>query len=136
VTALFVAEALLRDIKVDFGTSGSTAGPTPPGGAPQDPPPPPVTVLDAKKAGVDVAFAAHKKVKAARVSVSYLKSRHGKRFVVVRVASSKTKAKVRIRLIGRHGRMLKVVTRTIRTNRLVSIHVTTKVKKAHVAIVR
>jgi hypothetical protein len=136
VTALFVAEALLRDIKVDFGTGGSTAGPTPPGGPPQDPPPPPVTVQDAKNAGVDTGFATHKKAKAARVSVSYLKSRHGKRFVVVRVTSSKNKAKVRIRLIGRHGHTLKVVTRTIRTNRLVSIKVTTKVKKARVALVR
>jgi hypothetical protein len=136
VTALFVAEALLRDIKVDFGTSGSTAGPVPPGGPPQDPPPPPVTVLDAKKAGVDTAFATHKKVKAARVSVSYMKSRHGKRFVVVRVTSSKSKAKVRIRLIGKHGRTLKVVKRTIRTNRLVTIRVTAKARNARVALIR
>jgi len=136
VTALFVAEGLLRDIDLNFGVLTSTGGPTPPGGAPQDPPPPPVTVIEAKTAGVPAGFATHKKVKAARVSVSYLKSRHGKRFVVVRVASSKGKAKVRIRLIGKHGRTLKVVTRTIRTNRLVSIHVNTKVKKARVAIVR
>jgi hypothetical protein len=136
VTALFVNEALLRDIDLDFGVPTSTGGPTPPGGPPQDPPPFPVTVAKAKQAGVDTGFAKKAKVKAARVSVSYLKSKHGKRFVVVRVSSSKHKAKVRIRLIGKHGRVLKVVTRSIRTNRLVTIRVTAKAKKARVALIR
>jgi hypothetical protein len=133
VTALFVGEALLRDIDVDFGVPTSTGGPTPPASPAKDPPPP-VTVTDARKAGVPIGFATHKKAKAARVSVSYLKSRHGKRFVVIRVKSSKGKAKVRIRLMGKHGHTIKVVTRTIRTNKLVSIRVTTKVKKARVAL--
>jgi hypothetical protein len=136
VTALFVAEALLRDIDVNFGTPGSTAGPTPPGDPPHDPPQP-ITQTQAKANGIDTGYVGKKaKVKAARVSVSYLKSKHGKRFVVVRVTSSKSKAKVRIRLIGRHGHTLKVVTRTIRTNKVVSINVTTKAKKARVALVR
>jgi hypothetical protein len=136
VTALFVGEALLRDIDVNFGVLASTGGPTPPGRPPTDPPAPPVTVTEAKQAGVDTGFAkAVKKAKAARVSVSYLKFSHGKRYVVIRVKSSKGKAKVRIRLIGKHGHTLKYVTRTIRTNRLVSIHVTSKVKKARVALV-
>ena len=80
--------------------------------------------------------AAKKKVKAARVSMSYMKSKNGKRFVVFRVNSSKSKAKVRIRLLSKHGHTIKVVTRTIRANRLVTIRVTTKCKKARVALVR
>jgi hypothetical protein len=135
VTALFVAEALLRDIDLDFRTPTTTGGPTPPGRPPTDPPTP-ITVKQAEKAGVDTGFAAKTKVKAARVSVSYVKVRHGKRFVVVRVTSSKSKAKVKIRLISKHGRTLKVVTRTIRTNRLVTIRISAKAKKARVALVR
>ena len=54
----------------------------------------------------------------------------------MRVTSTKGKAKVRIRLIGKHGRTLKVVTKSVRTNRLVSIRVNSKAKKARVALVR
>jgi hypothetical protein len=136
VTALFVAEALLRDINLDFGVPTSTGGPTPPGRPPVEPPPPPVTVTDALAAGVDAGYATPTKAKKARVSVSYIKHKGAKRFVVVRVTSSKSKAKVRIRLIGKHGRTLKVVTKSIRTNRLVSIRVSSKVKKARVALIR
>jgi hypothetical protein len=138
VTVLFVPEALLRDIDVEFGTPGSTGGPIPPG-APPVVPSPPITTGEASAAGVPDAagFRSHKGVaKKARVSVSYLKSKAGKRFLVVRITSSKGKAKVRIRLIGKHGRTLKVVNRSVRTNRLVSIRVGSKVKKARVALVR
>jgi hypothetical protein len=138
VTVLFVPEALLRDTDLEFGTPGSTGGPIPPG-APPVIPSPPITVTQAAAAGVPDPgkYGAKKGVaKKARVSVSYLKTKHGKRVLVVRIASSKGKAKVRIRLIGKHGRTLKVVTKSIRTNRLVSIHVNSKVKKARVALVR
>jgi hypothetical protein len=135
VTALFVPEALLRDIDLDFGVPTSTGGPTPPGRPPTDPPAP-LTPTQAKTAGVDPGYTVTKKAKKARVSVSYMKHKAGKRFVVVRVTSSKGKAKVRIRLIGKHGRTLKVITRSVRTNRLVSIRVGSKVQKARVALVR
>jgi hypothetical protein len=138
VTALFVPEALLRDTDLEFGTPGSTGGPIPPG-APPLVPSPPLTVDEAIAAGVPDAtkYKSHKgAAKKARVAVSYLKHKAGKRFVVVRVTSSKGKAKVRIRLIGKHGRTLKVVTRSVRTNRLVSIRVSSKVKKARVALIR
>jgi hypothetical protein len=138
VTALFVPEALLRDIDLEFGTPGSTGGPVPPG-TPPIVPSPPLTAIQAVAAGVpDARGFKHQKgiAKKARVSVSYLKTKAGKRFVVVRITSSKTKAKVRIRLIGKHGGTLKVVTRTVRTNRLVSIRVGSKVKKARVALIR
>jgi hypothetical protein len=137
VTALFVPEALLRDINLEFGTPGSTGGPIPPG-APPVVPSPPITAGEASAAGVPDAakFKSHKGVaKKARVN-SYIKTKAGKRFLVVRVTSSKGKAKVRIRLIGKHGRTLKVVTRSVRTNRLVSLRVSSKVKKARVALVR
>jgi hypothetical protein len=133
VTALFVAEALLRDIDIAFATPGSTAGPTPPGDPAHDPSPPLVTNPPAEL----TKFVGTKaKAKAARVSVSYIKVRGGKRFVVVRVTSSKNRAKVRVVLIGKHGRKLGKMTRLVRTNRLVSIRVNSKVKKARVALVR
>jgi hypothetical protein len=138
VTALFVPEALLRDIDVEFGTPGSTGGPVPPG-TPPIVPSPPITVTQAVAAGVPdaLSFKHHKGVaKRARVAVSYLKTKAGKRFVVVSVTSSKAKATLRIRLIGKHGHTLKVVTRTVRTNRLVSLRVASKVKKARVALIR
>jgi hypothetical protein len=133
VTALFVAEGLLRDIDVDFGTPNSTAGPTPPGDPASDPSPPLVTQVPAELSRYVGTRAA---VKKARVSLSYLKTRSGKRFVVVRVTSAKTHAKVRVALIGKHGRKLGTMTRLIRTNRLVSIRVNAKVKKARVALAR
>jgi hypothetical protein len=138
VTALFVAEALLRDIDLEFGTPGSTGGPVPPG-TPPIVPSPPLTAGQAVAAGVPnaAAFRPHKgTAKKAHVAFSYLRTKAGKRFVVVRITSSKAKAKVRIRLMGKHGRTLKVVTRTVGTNRLVSIRVGSKVKKARVALIR
>jgi hypothetical protein len=137
VTALFVPEELLRDIDVDFGTPKSTNGPTPPA-RPADDPPPPVSGNDAAKAKLPKpkGFTPHVGVKKARVNLSYVKTKGNKRYVVVRVTSTKGKAKVRIRLIGKHGRTLKVVVRRVRTNHLVSIHVSSKVKKARVALVR
>jgi hypothetical protein len=138
VTALYVPEALLRDIDLEFGTPGSTGGPLPPG-APPVVPSPPITVIQAIAAGVPDAtkYTSHKgAAKKARVSLSYLKTKAGKRYLVVRVTSTKGKAKVRIRLMAKHGRTLKIVNRSIRTNRLVSIHVNSKVKKARVALIR
>jgi hypothetical protein len=133
VTALFVAEALLRDIDLEFGTPGSTAGPTPPGDPAIDPSPPLRADVPAELRPFVGTTA---KAKAARVSVSYVRTRGGKRFVVLRVTSSKSKAKLRVVLIGKHGRKLGKLTRVVRTNRLVSIRVNHKVRKARVALAR
>jgi len=137
VTALYVPEALLRDTDLEFGTPDSTGGPLPPG-APPVVPSPPITASQAAAAGVPdaVKFTPKKgAAKKARVSVSYMKTKAHKRYVVVRVTSAKAKAKVRIRLVGKHGRTLKVVVRSVRTNHLVSIRVSSKVKKARIALV-
>jgi hypothetical protein len=133
VTALFVAEALLRDIDLEFGTPGSTAGPTPPGDPAIDPSPPLVANVPAE---LRTFVGTTAKVKAARVSVSYMRTRGGKRFVVLRVTSSKSKARLRVVLIGKHGRKLGKMTKLVRTNRLVSIRVNNKVRKARVTLAR
>jgi hypothetical protein len=104
-------------------------------------PSPPITAGQASTAGVPNAEGFKPqigvaKAKRARVSVSYLRTKAGKRYLVVRIASSKGKAKVRIRLMGKHGHTLKLVTKSVRTNRLVSIRVGSKVKKARVALIR
>lgn len=136
VTALYVPEALLRDTDVDFRAPDTTAGPTPPGAPPADPSPP-IQESKANDAGLPKGYGAKvKKAVKAHVALAYMKTKAHKRYVVVRVTSSKGKAKVRIRLIGKHGRTLKVVVRKVRTNHLVSIHVNSKVKKARVALVR
>jgi hypothetical protein len=135
VTALFVAEALLRDTDVDFGTPNSTAGPTPPGDPPHDPSPPLVTDPPKELQGF-VGHTAKSKTLKTRVAVSYLRTKSGKRFLVVRVTSSKSRAKVRVVLIGKHGRKLGKVTRVVRTNRLVSIRVKSSVRKARVSLAR
>ena len=43
------------------------------------------------------------------------------RYLLVRVDGNASTAKVRIRLIGRNGKVLRVVTKTIPTNRLVQV---------------
>jgi hypothetical protein len=88
------------------------------------------------KAGLPKSYVTDTKAKKAHIAVSYMKTKAHKRYVVVRVTSVKGKAKVRITLIGKHGRKIKVVVRRVRTNHLVSILVSNKVKKARVALVR
>jgi hypothetical protein len=138
VTALFLPEALLRDIDVDFRTGGTQDGPTPPGDPEIKPPPAidPGAAADALGPAVAAKFVGKKgRAKAARVT-SYLKTKSGKRFLVVRVTSSKGRAKVHVVLLGRHGHKLGRITRTIRTNRLVAIRVKGSVKRARVSMAR
>jgi len=140
VVALFVDEALLRDIDLEFGTPGSSGGPVPPGGPGEGTEAPTIVqltqVLGAQAGGYAPSKVTRAKAKAERVAVSYLKSKSGKRFVVVRVTSSKRVAKVRVALIGQRGRRLGSITKTIRTNRLVSIRVGSSVRKARVVLAR
>jgi hypothetical protein len=135
VVALFQPEALLRDIDLEFGTPGSTSGPTPPAaGAGTNPP----SVGEATEAlgAAGAKFVKPAKAKKARVAVSYLKSKRGKRYLVVRIASSKGNAKVRATLIGKRNRKLGTVTKWVRTNRMVTIRVSKSVKRARVSLAR
>jgi hypothetical protein len=138
VVAFFVPEALLRDIDVEFGTPGSSGGPTPPGPPPAEGTSPPSAARTTQVLGANgAAFVGTKATpRQARVAVSYLRTRGAKRFVVVRVTSSARFAKVRVALIGKRGRKLGTVTKLVRTNRLVSIRVGPSVKKARVRLVR
>jgi hypothetical protein len=136
VVAFFVPEALLRDIDVEFGSPGSTGGPTPPAA------PPTAQLPTAEQAEAALGPAATKLIgtkgtsKKARVAVSYLKSKRGKRYLVVRIISSKSQAKVRVALIGKRNRKLGTVTKRVQTNRLVSIRVSKSVKRARVSLAR
>jgi hypothetical protein len=136
VVALFVPEALLRDIDLEFGTPGSTAGPTPPADPPVDPSPPTIGTVTETAGPAAAGFVTAKKATKARVAVSYLRAKGGKRFLVVRVASSKRWAHVRVALIGKGGRKLGTVTKLVRTNRLVTIRVKGTAKRARVSLVR
>ena len=64
------------------------------------------------------------------------KSRSGKRYIVLKVRSTKRYAKVRIRLISKSGRTIKRMTVRIRANRTVKIRVSSRTRKARVALVR
>jgi hypothetical protein len=138
VVALFVPEALLRDIDLEFGTPGSTAGPTPPADPPVDPSPPTIETVTQTAGPAVAGFVTAKKAtaKKARVAVAYLKTKGGKRFLVVRVTSSKRWAHVRVALIGTHGRKVGTVTKLVRTNRLVTIRVKGTAKRARVSLAR
>ena len=105
------------------------------GDPPHDPSPPLVTDPPKELQGF-VGHTAKSKTLKTRVAVSYLRTKSGKRFLVVRVTSSKSRAKVRVVLIGKHGRKLGKVTRVVRTNRLVSIRVKSSVRKARVSLAR
>jgi len=137
VVALFQPEGLLRDIDVDFATVGSTKDPDPgdPGGGGSATPS--ATTVTETAGSAAVGYVTKKaKSKKARVAVAYLKTKRGKRYLVLRVTSSKSSAKVRAALRGKRNRKLGTVTKTVRTNRLVSIRVSKSAKKARVALAR
>jgi hypothetical protein len=74
------------------------------------------TPVPAAQPGVTVKVAATSKVVTARLLV-----KQGTRFLQLRVKSNVAKAKVRIVLMGKNGKVLRVVIRTIATNRLVIV---------------
>lgn len=139
VIALFADEGLLRDIKVDFAPAGSTGGTPPPagnGGGPASPPPagakgttvPTIGEIVAATGPSGTAAAApvlgsghragtnKKHGKKTRITVLRTKFVRGKGTLWVRVNSSRTHVRIKIRL-GK-GR---TITRTVRTNRLVKV---------------
>ncbi|MEA2331374.1 MAG: hypothetical protein QOH58_1512 [Thermoleophilaceae bacterium] len=137
VVALFHPEALLRDIDLEFGTPDSSGGPTPPAGGAGEGTNPPALATATQQLGPQLAaqlVGSTAKSSKPRVALSYLKTKRGKRYLVVRVTSSKSEAKVRAALLGKRNRSLGTVTKWVRTNRLVSIRVSASVKKARVAL--
>jgi hypothetical protein len=140
VVAYYVPQGILRDIDVDFGTAPP---PPPPGDFDDDPPvrgaegtnAPNKT--DAKK--VDAAKKAKKKkVKAVSASIraARLVKRHGKVYLVVKIKSNARYARLRVKALGKHGRMLSIKTKRIRTNRTVKLRISAKARGAAVSIVR
>jgi hypothetical protein len=164
VTALFVDEGLLRDIDVNFAVVGSSGGPNPPANGTSPVPPvggsvsvPPVgTPSPATPPGVSKAAPAagapasggsptssakprttskkKKKVRATLRIARISKAKSGKSYLVISVKSSKKYETVKIRLIGKNGRTLKRLSRRVRTNRTVKIRVSTKTRRAKVAL--
>jgi hypothetical protein len=140
VVAYFVPEGILRDVDVEFGTA---ATPTPPGDFDDDPPvsgpgtnPPSPEVL--RKVGLLPAGpSVVKKPSRATLRSAQLVKRNGKVFLVVKVRSAATKyAKLQVKVLGKRGRKLSAWTKRIRTNRKVTIRVSSKAKKARVSLVR
>lgn len=155
VTALFVDEGLLRDVNVNFAVVGSSGGPNPPangtspvppvGGSVSVPPvgtPSPATPPGVVKAstpgspsGTSGAKAGTKKKKVrATLRIARISKKGGKSYLVIKVKSSKKYETVKIRLIGKNGRTLKRLSRRVRTNRTVKIQVSTKTRRAKVAL--
>jgi hypothetical protein len=144
VVAFFVPEGILRDIDVDFGVPESSGGPNPP--APNDPalatgagtnPPSAAQVVQALGPQLAAKVLETKATsKKARVAVSYLRTKGGKRYLVIRVTGSESHAKVRVALLGKGNRKLRTLTKVIRTNRLVTLRVGKSVKRARVVLAR
>jgi hypothetical protein len=119
VIADFVDEGILRSIKVDFNTPGSSSQ------APVITPPPGVT-----RSAPRPLFSLG--------AVRLMTDRWG-RYVMVRVNSKKSKAIIRVRLMTRGSKLITAKTLTIRTNRnvrLTKIKVTKKVKTVSVRVIR
>jgi hypothetical protein len=159
VTALFVDEGLLRSIDANFAVAGSNGGPNPPangtspvpptGGAVVVPPagtPSPAVVPVQSTSGsgsggsapagpAGPATPASVTARSATVRIARIsKSKHGKRFLVIKIKSQKKFATVKIRLIGKKGRTLKRMTRKLRTNRVIKIKVSAKTRNARVVL--
>jgi len=151
VIAEYIDEGLLRDRDVDY--SAPVGDPTPPPGTPPvggDPTPstprggagsnPPThaqavaTMGPQAAARVSGSRKATKRTRVARASI--VRTSKG-RYLTVRISSSKKTAKIRIRLLGKNGKTVARVTRTVKTNRTVRVmKVGAKVKSARVTLAR
>ena len=141
VIAQFVDERLFRDIHVDFGTAPSSGGTPPPvssipGGEASAAQPAPAgsagahvpTVAQLTAASVPAAAIAQARggsggaVKP-RIATAFLtRTPHGRAWVTLRVnGAAHGHAKVRIRVLARHGRTLGRVTRVVPLNRRVKV---------------
>ncbi|MBN1527788.1 MAG: hypothetical protein JW895_01925 [Thermoleophilaceae bacterium] len=139
VVAYFVPEGILRDIDVEFGTA---ATPTPPGDFDDDPPargaegtnPPTESVL--KSVGATSVKKKAKKAVSSSIRVARLVKKGGKVYLVVKVKSNVRYAKLRVKVLNKHGRKMAVKTKRIRTNRTVKLRLSAKAQGAAVSIVR
>jgi hypothetical protein len=132
VVSRFVNEGLIRDVLVDFGTTGSTgttspSGPFVPGGTTGGATAPTVAQIAAafgSSAPASVIKSATPAAKATtRVALSrVVRDTKGVRWLVVRVNSKhKTKAMIKVRLLGSQNRFLANKTRKVKTNRNVRV---------------
>jgi hypothetical protein len=141
VIADYVDEGLLRDIKVDFGTPGSTGG-----NVPQNPQTPPSTTVgttspsSATVAAVSPALVSamhHTAARHPRITVMRLvMPTRGHHYLMLRVSSNHRTARVAMTLRVRSGHRTQLVHRTItvRTNRMVKLLVprtVTRIKGVH-----
>jgi len=150
VIAQFVDERIFRDIRVDFGTAGSSGGTPPPvssvpggdsGGSPGAPlSPPAIGAPGATVPGAAELAAAHVPPRAIgkhgkqpknRIASAFLTRRpHGRAWVTLRV-NGHGRCKVRIRVLARNGRTLGRIARTVPTNRKVKVRLGRLSKRAH-----
>ena len=142
VIADYDPEGLLRSIDVDFrGPATPPADPFKPGrppvttgGARSRPPP-----TEAEEAGIPPtagSAAVRRRPSAARITSARLVKRHGKVYLVVKVKSSTRYARLRVKVLGKHGRKLSTVAKRVRTNRTVKLRLSAKARSARVSLVR
>ncbi len=118
---------------------GTPSPAVPPGVDPVTPSPAPNGQSPAATtAPPSAATKAKKKARAARVRIARISKskKSGKSYLVINVKSSKKYETVKIRLIGKNGRTLKRLSKRVRCNRTVKIRVSSKTKKAKVALKR
>jgi hypothetical protein len=159
ISAYFTDELIWRDTCLQVGSAGpSTPGPCGAGTPITSPPPPPdtgptppVIVITPIVGVASVSGGAGNTagntsqtnqskgaIKAAVVSVKVVTTRNG-RVLVVKVQSSKPNATIRIVLVGKNGRTVARLTRTVVTNKAVRVShvlVPRNVKAVHVTLLR
>jgi hypothetical protein len=137
VDAFFAGESIYRFQKIDFGSAPTTIDNT------QLPNNPSVSgtsgpktlntfnitqfssspgVLNVAGEGVKVSPANTAGAKAHIALARIVTGKHGRHFLVTRLNSKKKTGKIRITLLGKHGRTLKSLTYTVKTNRLVTLN--------------
>lgn len=155
LVAWFKDEGLLRHIDVPFGTptSGGSTSPNGPFVPGSNGLPTPISHTTGSVYGAvygagshapadlrQAAKHAHKASKKAYVrSARVVRLKGGKRVLVVHVRSSKVKARIAVKMYGKHKHVMKRATRTVRTNRNVRVKhlaIGKSVRTIRVAIVR
>jgi hypothetical protein len=138
VLVFFPEEGLIRVATFTFGcptapaTPGTPGAPgaTPPAGTPPSVIPPeiaPSVVPPANAAQIAKVIQQSSAKPAVKASLAFARiqkqafAKLSKRYVLVRVNGSQAKARVQVTLIGKRGKILGKVTRTVRTNRSVRV---------------
>jgi hypothetical protein len=139
VIADYVNEGLLRDIKVDFGTPGSTGGTPPTGPVTPQGTLPAQTVPAAGTPGTTAPATVKAIRHHARIRITVMRlvmPAHGHHYVMLRVQSNHRTARLAMTLRVRSGHHTRTVHRTItvRTNRMIKLLVprtVTRIKGVH-----